>query len=126
MAEITKIEKLIGKNFQSWKYNIKLVLMERGLWGFTQEEQEVAPAEDAPVAVRNAHRLRSDKAYSLIALNVEKDIQIHISSTTDPLVAWGTLKKQFEFVSVTQIVRLNRRFYAATMEQGADLIQHYI
>ncbi len=124
MAEITKIEKLSGKNFQSWKYNIKLVLMERGLWGFTQEGQEIAPGKDASAAVRNAYRLRSDKAYSLIALNVERDIQIHISSTTDPLVAWETLKKQFEFVSITQIVRLNRRFYAATMEEDADLIQH--
>ena len=28
MAEITKIEKLSGKNYQSWKYNVKLVLME--------------------------------------------------------------------------------------------------
>ena len=123
MAEITKIEKLNGKNYQSWKYNVKLVLMERGLWGFTQG-LETAPEESASITVRNAYRLRSDKAYSLIALNVEKDLQVHISSITDPRVAWETLQKQFEFVSVTQIVRLNRRFYAATMEEGADLMQH--
>ena len=36
MAEITKIERLDGKNYQSWKYNIKLVLMERGLWRFVE------------------------------------------------------------------------------------------
>ena len=34
---------------------------------------------------KNAFRLRSDRAYSLIALNVEKDLQVHISSVTDPL-----------------------------------------
>jgi hypothetical protein len=45
MAEITKIEKLSGKNYQSWKYNIKLVLIERGLWGFTQEGKETTLAE---------------------------------------------------------------------------------
>ena len=61
--------------------------MERGLWGFTQEGQEAPLAADASAAVRNAFRLRSDKAYSLIALNVEKDLQIHISSVTDPLAA---------------------------------------
>ena len=38
-------------------------LMERGLWGFTLQGQETPPA-----AVRNAFWLRSDKAYSLIAL----------------------------------------------------------
>ena len=42
MAEITKIEHLDGKNYQSWKYNFKLVLMERGLWGFV-EATETAP-----------------------------------------------------------------------------------
>ena len=79
MSETTKIEKLNGKNYQSWKYSIKLVLMERGLWGFTQEGQETPPAETATTAVKNAFGLRSDKAYSLIA---------------------------FEFVSVTQIIQL--------------------
>lgn len=123
MAEITKIDKLNGKNYQSWKYNVKLVLMERGLWGFI-EGLETAPAEGETTAVKNAYKLRSDKAYSLIALNVEKQLQIHISSTTDPRVAWETFQKQFESVSITQIVRLNRRFFAATMEEGADLMQH--
>ena len=108
LTEITKIEKLNGRNYQSWKYNVKLVLMERGLWGFTQEGQETPPTADASAAVKNAFRLRSDKVYSLIALNVEKDLQVHISSVTDPLAAWNILQKQFEFVSVTQIVRLNR------------------
>ena len=67
---------------------MKLVLMERGLWGFTQEGQEIPPAADASAVVKNAFCLRSDKAYSLIALNVEKDLQVHISSVTDPLAAW--------------------------------------
>ena len=79
MSEITKIENLNGRNYQSWKYNVKLVLMKRGLWGFTQEGQEIPPANDASAALKNAFRLRSDKAYSLIALNVQKDLQVHIS-----------------------------------------------
>ena len=55
---------------------------------------------------------------------MEKDLQVHISSVTDPLAAWKILQKRFEFVSVTQIVRLNRKFYAASMKEGADLMQH--
>ena len=57
MAEITKIEPLSGKNYQSWKYNIKLVLMERGLWGFV-EGTENTPNSTATDAVRNTYRLR--------------------------------------------------------------------
>jgi len=124
MSETIKIEKLNGKNYQSWKYNIKLVLMEHGLWRFTQEGQETPPTETATMAVKNAFRLRSDKAVSLNALNVEKDLHVQISSVTNLLKAWKILQKQFEFVSVTQLVRLNRKFYAASMKEDVDLMQH--
>ena len=53
---------------------------------------------------------------------MEKSLQVHIACTTDPLEAWQILQKQFEFVS--QIVHLNRKFYAATMPEGADLLQY--
>ena len=72
----------------------------------------------------SAYRPRSDKAYSLIALSVDKSLQLHISSTTDPREVWEILRKQFECVSIAQIVRLNRRFYAATMKQGTGLMEH--
>ena len=121
--EITKIEPLNGQNYSTWKYNIKLVLMERGLWGFVSGTEE-QPGEDATAQVINAYRLKSDKAYSLIALSVNKNIQVHISTTTDPLKAWEILQKPFEFVSITQIVRLTRRFYAATMKEDGDLMEH--
>ena len=88
--------------------------MEHGLWSFIDGNEEV-PAESATAVVRNSYCLRSDKAYSLIALSVEKNLQVHISTTTDPKVAWVTLKNQFECVSIAQIVQLNRKFYAATM-----------
>ena len=67
--------------------------MERGLWGFTQEGQETPPASTDPPSVRNSFQLRSDKAYSLIPLSVEKSLQVHIASTTDPLEAWQILQK---------------------------------
>ena len=103
---------------------MKLILMERGLWGFTQEGQEIPPEPTALAATRNAYRLRSDKAYSLIALSIEKNLQVHIASTVNPKEAWEILQNHFEFVSVTQILRLNRKFYAASMKEGEDLMEH--
>ena len=61
---------------------------------------------------------------AVIALSVDKSLQVHSSSTTDPLEAWEILRKQFECVSIAQIVRLNRRFYAATMKEETDLMEH--
>ena len=120
---LNKIEQLNGSNYKSWKYNAKLLLMERGLWGIANgsEKAPVIKEEDAAktenVKLKDAWQLRSDKAYSIIALNVEKDIQVHITDTTDAHVAWTILKSHFEVVSIAQVVRLNRRFFAAQMEE---------
>ena len=67
---------------------------------------------------------KSDQAYSLIALSIESSLQIHISSLTTPREAWNELKEHFEFVSVTQIVRLYKRFYSARLEENGDMMKH--
>ena len=105
---------------------MKLILMERGLWGFIEgnEEAPEVTEEDKKVKELKEFKSRSEKAYSLIALSVCKTLQVHLMNTTNPKVAWETLQKQFEFVSITHVVRLNREFYAATMQEGADLIEH--
>lgn len=92
MAEITRAEKL------------------------TQEGQETPSDDTATTTVKIAFRLISDKAYSLIALNVEIDMQI--------FGRLGETKQQFEFISITQIVRLSRKLYAASMDENGDLVKH--
>ena len=82
MAEIAKIERLVGKNYQSWKYNIKFVLMERGLWGFV-EGTETAPGLVQQLQCKMHTDKASDKAYSLIALSVDKSLQVHIIFLND-------------------------------------------
>ena len=71
---------------------MKLVLMERGLWGFV-EGTETAPGSTATATVRNAYRLRSDKAYSLIALSVDKSLQKFIFLRRPILVQFGKFYK---------------------------------
>ena len=79
--------------------------MEHRLWGFL-EGKENTPNSTVTDAVRNTYRLRSDKAYSLIALSVDKSLQVHISSRTNPLPAWEVLQKQFECVLIAQIITI--------------------
>ena len=121
-----KIEKLNGTNYQSWKFNAKLVLMERGLWGLVTGD-EVAPVttdEDKKVKEVKEFNLRAQKAYSLIALALNKNLQVHVSNTVNPKTAWEILEKHFNFVSVTETVRVNRAFFAASMEEGGDVMEH--
>ena len=120
---VTKIELLNGKNFQTWKYNVKLVLMQKGLWGFVDGTEKVPTKEDT-AAIKALYKSKSEKAYSHIALTVDKHVQIHIVGTVSPKDAWDILENQFNFVSVSQIVRITRKFYAATMKEGDDLQSH--
>ena len=55
---------------------------------------------------------------------VSKSLQVHVRNTVCPKTAWDSLKSHFEFVSITQIVRVNRAFFAATMKEETDLIEH--
>ena len=131
-----KIERLNGKNFQTWKFNMKCLLMERGLWGFVTgtvvkpiklevvEGETTATDVAKNIADINQYELRSDKAFSTIAMCMEPDLQVHVASKTTAKEAWESLKCHFEFVSVTQVVRLTRRFYSAKMEEGGDLMKH--
>eukprot|EP00794_Sanderia_malayensis_P004275 gene4275-4843_t len=94
--------------------------MERGFWSFIKGT-EIPPGQTVQAAIINIYHLRSDKAYTLIALSVNTPLHVHISQTTDPKEEWEILKQQFEFVLITQIVRLNRKFSAASMPEGTNL-----
>ena len=118
-----KIEKLSGDNYPSWKRQMKFLLMEKGLWGFVTGT-ETRPAEEAQEGTRRRFQTNSDRAFALIALCVEKSLQIHIGDTTDPQEAWDILSRQFEFVSTSQIVRLSRKFFSATMQENDDMMEH--
>ena len=125
-SETQRIEPLDGSNYQNWKFNVQLLLMERDLWGFIEdtEVQPQATDDDKKEKEIKLYKTRSQKAYTTIALSVSKSLQVHVRNTTNPKVAWDSLKAQFEFVSITQIVRLNRAFYAATMQEDDDLLEH--
>ena len=102
-SEEQRVEKLDGTNFNSWKFNMKLLLMEKDLYGFL-DGSEVAPVPTDNNKMEKEIKLfksRSQKAFSMIALAISKQLQVHIRSTVDPKVAWDTLKAQFEFISTT-------------------------
>ena len=132
MAEhiaVAKIDKLNGNNYASWKYNVQLVLMQQGLWGLTNgtedrpDIKEEDKKKDENVKLIKAWQLRNDKAYSMIALNVEKSLQVYVNETTDAKEAWKILEDQFAITTVPHVVRLSRRFFAAVMGEKGDVFK---
>ena len=79
---------------------MKCLLMEKGLWGFISgslvkpELKTEGDGVDAAAAAKSKEKLdeynlKSDKAYSLIALSVEKELQIHVATTSTPKRSMG-------------------------------------
>ena len=125
-SDAVRIKPLDGSNYINWKFNVQLVLMDKDLWGFIEgtETKPVATETDKKETEIKEYIKRSRKAYTTIALSIHKSLQVHVKSTQDPKKAWDALKAQFDFVSVSQIVRLCRTFYAATMDENDDMLDH--
>ena len=105
MADIenrSKIIKLDGTNFQSWKFNMKCLLMSKGLWRYVDNSNPVVKPEVTTLNTEgtnatdvtksleklNKYNLKADQAYSLIALHVSPELQIHVSTKTTASEAW--------------------------------------
>ena len=132
-----RIDKLNGTNYRNWKFNVRCLLMERGLWGYVNgsivkpevKVENVAQNISKEEATKSKEKLdeynlKADKAYSLIALSVNKDLQIIVQTSSTAKEAWENLQNQFDFVSAGQLVRLSRRFFGARMDEGGDLMKH--
>lgn len=126
----TKIAKLDGSNYQSWKFNLELLLVEKGLDGFIHEPFEPEPTlagsadQAAYDKAKRIYDSNQRKAWATICLHVASDQQIHIADTSTAKDAWERLSAVFDPKSVAQLVRLRRRFYAACMPEGGDLVEH--
>ena len=125
-SRIETIKKLDGSNYQSWKFNAKLMLMERGLWSIVNGDEKAPVATESDKKEKEIREfcMRSQKAYSLIALSVQEELQVHIADNCDPKSAWEKLNSHFEFVSITQVVRITRAFYSAKMPEGMNVMDH--
>ena len=55
-----RIEKLNGTNYQTWKFNVKLMLMQKELWGIVEGTEVV---DDSTEGLRKKFYARSDEAY---------------------------------------------------------------
>ena len=106
-----RIAKLDGTNFQTWKFNMKCLLMGKGLWRYVDASNLVVKPEVVTASVSgnvsteaaaksveklNEYNLKADQAYSIIALHVAPELQIHVSTQATASAAWENLTKQFQ------------------------------
>ena len=81
--EMSEAYKLTGaRNYQSWMYRAKLMLMRENVWQFV--DPSVIPLNPPVPGELENIRLARVNALSIIGLNCREDVHINIRDKTDP------------------------------------------
>ncbi|CAB4036919.1 Hypothetical predicted protein, partial [Paramuricea clavata] len=74
------IDKLDGSNWSTWKFQMKHLLLAKGLWGFVDGSEELAGS--APGETAAQFRSKAQRAFSTIVLAI-KSAQLYLVSSCD-------------------------------------------
>ena len=88
------IEKLDSSIWITWKFQMKHLLLAKGLW--EQVNGTDVLAEDANEQLQREHKIRSRKALSTIILSVSTSQLYLLTSCDNAKAAWDTLRNHFE------------------------------
>src|SRR5579871_1724698 len=99
------IEKLDSNNYHSWKFKVRMVLIDKELWGVVCGD-EPKPTDPDDLA---EWRIKDQKALATIALTVKDSEHIHISNSATSGEAWEALAKLYEGKGVSRRLNLRRK-----------------
>ncbi|UYV69068.1 K02A2.6-like [Cordylochernes scorpioides] len=114
----TPLEKLNDQNYRSWKYNTKMMLIERELWKYVTDP---TPDEEASRTIFN---MKQEKALAMIALTISPSQQIHIMDCTTAREAWDTLEQVYEPKSRSRILQLKKQFISIRFEEQETMTNY--
>ena len=90
MEDEWAVDKLDGSNWITWKFQLRHLLMAKGLWKYV--DGSAVLAEDASAEARAKHCSESQKVFSIVAMSVSTSQLYLITSCEQPQEAWTTLK----------------------------------
>ena len=88
------VDKLDGSNWTTWKFQMKHLLLARGVWGVVDGSDILADGANAQA--RTDYRKRTQKAFSTIVMAVGTSQLYLITSTESQRDAWDILRNHFE------------------------------
>ncbi|GFQ76212.1 uncharacterized protein TNCT_392211 [Trichonephila clavata] len=113
---------LTALNWEVWKVETKVNLVHYGAWELVEKE-ESNPEEEAKLSWRDRCdlKLRKDRAFTLIYLNISNEFKSLISGTTDGAEAWKILQEHFEPNTRARKIQLLDEFFGTRYVPGRNL-----
>ncbi|UYV72199.1 hypothetical protein LAZ67_9002155 [Cordylochernes scorpioides] len=116
------VEKLTGSNYRSWKFNMKMLLIERGLWECVINEETIDADKDQRKYEKT--KIKQEKALATIALSISTEQQIHVIDCKTASEAWTTLEQIFEPKSRARILQLKKQFVNIKFIEEENMINY--
>ena len=122
MDEKWSIDKLDGSNWMTWKFQMRHLLLAKGLWGHVDGSETLA--EDANAATRAEFRKKSQKAFSTIVMAICTPQLYLVMSCDDPKDAWDKLRGHFECKTLANKLFLKKQYFRTEMKEGMSMEAH--
>ena len=116
------IDRLDGKNWMTWKFQMRHLLLEKELWGFVDGTETLR--DGTTPQQRADHRKKSQKALSAIVMAVSSSQLYLITSCDSPQQAWEALRSHFERDTLTNKLLLKKRYCRMEMKETASAEAH--
>ena len=117
------IDKLTPDNYATWKFQMKHLLLAKGLYRYV-DGTEAAPEAEAAADVKARYTDNSQKAFSTLALSVSSGLVYLISDCDKPDDAWTRLRAHFERDTIANKLFLKKRYFRTVMKDSTAVEQH--
>ena len=122
MEEKWSIEKINGSNWNTWKFQMKHLLMVKGLWSLVDGSEVLAT--EASVAAVALFQSQLHKAFSTIVLAIDSSQLYLVTSCEEPKQAWNALKKHLERETLPNKLHLKKQYFRSEMKDGTSVEKH--
>ena len=116
------IDKLDDSNWTTWKFQMKHLLLAKGVWEVVDGTEELA--EDATAAARAEFLKKSQKAFSSIVLAIKTSQLYLVTSYEQPREAWDALRNHFERDTLANKLFLKKQYFRMEMKEGTSIEKH--
>ena len=118
------IDRLNDSNFHVWKYQIELLLGDKGLTSHITEDASQAKASASSSSDSDSAKwFQNDaKAKAVIGLTLSRDHMEHVTSCKTARSMWTTIMDLFQRKTLLNQLTSRRRFYSAKMGESEKAI----
>ena len=116
------MDKLDSCNWTTWKFQMRHLLLAKGLWGYVDGTEQLP--ENANAQTRAEFQKKSQGAFSVIVMAISTPQLYLVTSYEQPKDSWDALRNHFERETLANKLFLKKKYFRAEMKEGTSIEAH--